>query len=165
MKKLISIIVLSSIATFNAVYLTIQAYAIKWQALNEITPLPCDINSTFSCSSVFTHDFSWIFWIPFPVIAMFVYPIIIAVALLGLLWKIKSHFKILFFMWIWGLLFNSYFIYHEILVSTYCLLCLACTLIIISIAVMWKIGMCEEKKKKEKTVLWKAKSKIKNIFK
>lgn len=145
-KKLISIMVLSAIATYNAVYLTIQGYNIKWQSLSEVAPLPCDISSTFSCSSVFTHDFAWIFGIPFPFIAIFVYPIIILVAYLGLIWKIRKHFTILFFMWIGGALFNSYFIYHEILVSTYCLLCLACTVIIVSVAIMGKIWESEIKK-------------------
>lgn len=139
-KKLIVTMLLSGIATFNAIYLTIKGYEIKWQSLSEIVPLPCDINSTFSCSSVFTHDFAWIFWIPFPLIAIFVYPIIILIAYLWLIWKIKNHFTILFYMWIGWALFNSYFIYHEILVSTYCLLCLACTVIIISVAIMGKIG-------------------------
>jgi hypothetical protein len=45
--------------------------------------------------------------------------------------KIKSHYKIILGMAIWGIFFNGYIIYNEYLISTYCLLCLLCTLIII----------------------------------
>ena len=153
-KKLMTIIFLSLIATFNATYLTFSAFNIKAQKAfsfwGETTSSFCDLNSTFSCSSVFTHDFSWMFWIPFSLIAMIVYPLIIAIAVMWFFGVIKNHYKILFLLAIWGLLFNSYIIVNEVFVSTYCLLCLMCTLIIISVWILAKAGMCDEMKKKEK---------------
>jgi uncharacterized membrane protein len=139
--KLIIIILLSLIAVFNASYLTIGAYELLEAKTNStwIIPFGCDLNSTFSCSWVFTHTFAWPFWIPFSLIALFVYPMIILIAGLWLAWKIKNHFTILFYMWIWWFLFNSYFIVNEIIVNTYCILCLMCTAIIVTIAILGKL--------------------------
>lgn len=149
--KLIIIILLSMIALFNAIYLTINAYELLFAKANStwIIPFVCDINSTFSCSSVFSHSFARPFWIPFPLIAIFVYPIIIIVSVLWLAWMIKKHFTILFYIWLAWFLFNSYFIINEIIVNTYCILCLICTLIIITIAILWKIWEIEIKKEKK----------------
>jgi uncharacterized membrane protein len=44
--------------------------------------MACDLNSTFSCSSVFKEDFAWIFGLPFSGIALAVYPIIAIIAIL-----------------------------------------------------------------------------------
>lgn len=139
-KKLLFIIALSIIATFNAVYLTYMAYTVTapwivwWWILWWVadTAYVCDFNQTFSCSSVFSNDFAWLFWIPFSLIALFVYPIIIAVAFLWLIKKIKSHYKIILAMAIWWVFFNGYIIVNEYLISTYCFLCLVCTAIIIT---------------------------------
>lgn len=148
MKKLIAIMILSVISTFNAVYLTIKAYGVR---ANEASGSSfCDISETFSCSNVFVFDFSWLFWIPFPAIAMIVYPVIFIIALLGYLWKIKNHFTILLAMAIGGLLFNGNIIFHEIQVMTFCLLCLMCTVFIASIWVMSYIWMKDEQKKLKK---------------
>lgn len=162
-KKLLTIIGLSIIATFNAIYLTFNAYSVKavkvfWQA--DAPSTFCDLSSTFSCSSVFTHDFAWIFGIPFALIAAFVYPTIIAIAIFWFLGKIKSYYKVLFFVALAWILFNSYIIYNEVLVWTYCLLCAACSVIIVTIAILAKVGYCEEKKKKPNLL-----GKIKSIFK
>lgn len=148
-KKLIAVIVLSLIAVFNAWYLTKNAYELKQAkevAKGSIIPFACDINSTFSCSWVFTHDFARPFGIPFALIALFVYPMIILVASLWLAWKIKKHFTILFYMWIGWFLFNSYFIVNEFIVNTYCILCLMCTVIIVTIAILWKYWEIEQRK-------------------
>lgn len=145
--KLIAIIILSMIAVFNAGYLTMSAYELL-EAKNSSTwllPFACDINSTFSCSLVFNHSFSWPFGIPFSLIALFVYPTIILIATLWLFWKIRKHFTILFYMWVAWFLFNSYFIVNEVIVNTYCPLCLMCTAIIISVAILWKLGQIEQK--------------------
>jgi uncharacterized membrane protein len=138
------------IAVFNAGYLTNSAYELLQSKVNStwILPFACDINSTFSCSWVFTHNFSRPFGIPFSLIALFVYPAIILIATLWLFWKIRKHFTILFYMWIAWFLFNSYFIVNEIIVNTYCLLCLMCTAIIISVAVLWKLWELEQKRLK-----------------
>lgn len=148
--KLIIIIILSLVAVFNAGYLTNSAYELLQSKVNStwILPFACDINSTFSCSWVFTHNFSRPFWIPFSLIALFVYPAIILIATLWLFWKIKKHFTILFYMWIAWFLFNSYFIINEIIVNTYCPLCLMCTAIIISVAILWKLWELEQKRLK-----------------
>ena len=123
------VIFLSLIAEFNAFYLTNWAYIIKkWQETSSF----CDINATFSCSSVFNFDFAWFFWIPFSEIAIAAYWIIILITILWMKKKLWwfNHFKALFAVWIWWLLFNSYIIYNEVLVSSYCLLCLMCTVIL-----------------------------------
>jgi uncharacterized membrane protein len=106
----------------------------------------CDINNTFSCSSVFSNNFSWIFWVPFSMIAMFVYPLIAIIALLWIFWKINNPFKILFIIWIWWLIFNGYVVYNEYMIWAYCLLCLICTAIIILILILSKIWYLEYKK-------------------
>ncbi|MDD2871147.1 MAG: vitamin K epoxide reductase family protein [Candidatus Gracilibacteria bacterium] len=145
--KLIIIIILSIIAIFNASYLTIGAYDLLEAKRNStgIIPFVCDINSTFSCSSLFNYSFTRIFGVPFPLIALFVYPMIILIAILGLTGVIKKHFSILFYLGIGGFLFNSYFIVNEIMVNTYCLLCLMCTFIIITIAILSKYGEVQNK--------------------
>jgi uncharacterized membrane protein len=136
---------LSLIASFNAAYLTYSAYlsegAQKVFWTNSIDSYLCDINSTFSCSTVFNHDFSWILWIPFSLLALIVYPLIILIAVLWLLNKIKNHYKILFFIGLWWIIFNSYIIYNEYVVWVYCLLCLICSFAIITTAILSKIGM------------------------
>ncbi len=136
-KKLLFIVIISIIATFNAGYLTYMAYTTVWV---ENAIYACDVNEIFSCSSVFNEKFAWIFGVPFSLIALFVYPIIVLVALLWLFKKIKSHYKIILLMSIWWVLFNSYIIYNEVLVATYCLLCLMCTVIIVinwSLSIKW----------------------------
>jgi len=147
--KLIIISLLWLAGTIDAAYLTNEAYKIKdslktfWWFWQEKIWMACDVNSTFSCSSVFKEDFAWIFWLPFSAIALAVYPIIGLIAFVGLKWKIKNHFKILLIMAIWGLIFNSYVIYNEYLIWAYCLLCLICTVIIITvlgISIAWLKG-------------------------
>ena len=141
MKKLITIIIISFIASINAAYLTYNAYILKasqntfniWTVSNSDIWFACDFNSTFSCSSVFSHDFAWIFWIPFSLIALIVYPIIIVIAYLWIKNKIKNVYKVLLLMVIWGILFNWYIIVNEYFVWVYCFLCLICTAIIIAI--------------------------------
>lgn len=146
-KKLIAVIILSLIAVWNAWYLTKSAYELLENKNNSewLIPFACDINSTFSCSGVFNHDFARPFGIPFSLIALFVYPLIILIASLWLAWKLKKHFTILFYLWIAGFLFNSYFIVNEFYVNTYCILCLMCTAIIITIAILGKLGEKEIK--------------------
>ena len=149
-KKLITIVILSFLASINAAYLTYNAYILKasqnlfqisWLSVNEnIAWFACDINSTFSCSSVFTHDFAWTFWIPFSLIALIVYPIILIVAFLWIKEKIKNVYKIIMLMVIGWIIFNWYIIVNEYFVWVYCFLCLICTAIIIAIwglSIIW----------------------------
>lgn len=144
MKKLITIIILSIIATFNAIYLTVIAYSINnwtvvfWGLNSSI----CDINNTFSCSSVFSNSFAWFFWIPFSLIATFVYPTIIIISLLWIFQKIKNPFKFLLIIWVCWIFFNGYIIFNEYTIWAYCLLCLICTfilLLILTLSTFWLI--------------------------
>jgi uncharacterized membrane protein len=106
MKKLITIIMLSFIASLNAAYLTYNAYLLKASENtfnielgdNSVIEFACDFNSTFSCSSVFSHDFAWVFGVPFSLIALIVYPIIMLIAYLGIKEKIKNVYKIILAM-------------------------------------------------------------------
>ncbi len=152
-KKLISIIMLALVWTFNAAYLTYYAFQSKadvpvygwWW----VWSFACDYNNVISCSWVFNQDFAWILWLPFSAIALIVYPVLAIFATLWLFWKIKNHFKILFFMALGGLIFNGYVITNEYFANVYCALCLICTVIIIAIGVMSKIADCKDKKSKK----------------
>ena len=128
MKKLHVVIVLCIIATINAAYLTLQAYQqLSW-------PSFCDISDTLSCSSVFNHTASQIFGIPFPAIALVVYPVLLIVALLWTMGRIRNHWTILRRMSLWGMMFNGYIIYQEaFVIKAFCPLCLLCTGIIVTI--------------------------------
>lgn len=133
MKKLYAILILALISLWNAIYLTISAFDYKaWNT----SSLFCDLNNTFSCSNLFSFDFAWIFWIPFPFIAVVVYPILALIAILWILKKCKKAFHILLVLWIWWMMFNSYIIYNEYLVWVYCLACLACTISITTITIL-----------------------------
>lgn len=133
MKKLYAIIVLALISMGNALYLTISALNYKaW----DTSKIACDINDTLSCSSLFSFDFAWIFGIPFPAIAMVVYPIITIIALLWVVKKCKKSFEIILWLGIWGILFNAYIIYNEFQIWIFCPACLACTASIATIAIL-----------------------------
>lgn len=141
MKKLYAILVLALLSLGNAIYLTIAAFNYK---AGDTSALFCDIGDTFSCSNLFSFDFAWIFGIPFPAIAMVVYPVIALIAVLGILGKMKNHFKILLIIAIMGMMFNSYIIYNEYVVWVYCLACLACSVAITTIAILSWIWVKEK---------------------
>lgn len=143
MKKLYAIIILSFFSILNAIYLTIWAFNYKaW----DTSELFCDVSSTFSCSSLFSFDFAWIFWIiPFPLLAMIVYPIIAIIAFMWVKKVIKNPFLPILILWIWWMLFNSYIIYNEYLVWIYCLACLACSFAITTIAIISSFGLRNKK--------------------
>ncbi|USN57616.1 MAG: hypothetical protein H6766_03240 [Candidatus Peribacteria bacterium] len=99
------------------------------------------MNATLSCGGVFGFSWAWIGGIPFPVIALVVYPV------LGFLaWKGRKYNKNSIRRWKYvrvisglGMLFNLYFLYHEIISGVYCPFCLICLVIIITIFVTsWK---------------------------
>lgn len=144
MKKLYAIIILAFISFLNAVYLTIEAFRLKSWATTEFI---CDINDKLSCSSLFTFDFAWIFGvIPFPLIAMFVYPIIAIIAFMWIKWKCQKPFLPLLIIAVCGMLFNSYFIFNEYLVWVYCPACLACSVAITTIAIISLVWIVCKKK-------------------
>jgi uncharacterized membrane protein len=145
MKKLyIAIMILAGIALWNAVYLTTQAYTLKSKMTESLGTYSsfCDINSTFSCSNVLLSPRAQIFGLPFPAIAIVVYPIIFLVALLGYLGMCRRSFEILAGMAIGGICFNGYFIYQEAFhIGSFCPLCLMCSGIIITILGISVYGM------------------------
>lgn len=145
MKKYLAIILLSIVAFVNAGYLTDKAYYLKNTLASERPMSFCDINQTFSCTTVLDSPYSEIFGIPFPMIALFVYPIIALIAVLGYRSGSAKHFKYLLAMGIGGALFNGFFILREYLyIGAYCYLCLICTAIIITISVLSAVGLREK---------------------
>jgi len=140
--KLLIITVLSIWAFFNAFYLsydwlftvenTSSLYFPVWNVVSGWSF--CDINETLSCSTVLQHPAAQVFWIPFPVLAMVVYPVILIISLLWIFKKIRNVFGYLSSIWLAWILFNSYFIYQETVnIWAFCPLCLLCSAIIITI--------------------------------
>lgn len=130
-RKLLAVIILCIVAIINAGYLTNMAYS-------EMSgPAFCDISSTLSCSSVFNNTASQIFGIPFPTIALVVYPILLLIAILGYYKKINNHRSWLRWLSLGGILFNGYIIFQEaFVIKAFCPLCLLCTAIIITIHIL-----------------------------
>ena len=140
-KKLLAIIILSSIAILNAWYLTYQAYSI---ILGAATTGFCDLNNFASCTNVLASPYSRIAGIPIPAIALVVYPIILLIALLWYYGKLRKPFHVLLAMSIWGIIMSAYFIYQEIFnIGALCLLCLMCSVIILSIFAISASGLRE----------------------
>jgi uncharacterized membrane protein len=127
-KKLLAVIILCIIAIINAAYLTNMAYS-------EMSGSSfCDINAMISCTSVFNNTASQIFGIPFPMIALVVYPILLLVAVLGYYKKITNHWAWLRWLSLGGMMFNGYIIFQEaFVIKAFCPLCLLCTGIITTI--------------------------------
>lgn len=71
------ILSLAIIAIANAAYLSRTAYLLLHGVS---TKSGCDINPTFSCSNVIIHPDTMIAGLPFPYLALIVYPIIAALA-------------------------------------------------------------------------------------
>lgn len=161
MKKLLTICIISVVAFLNAVYLTVQNYKIEHAPKWSISSF-CDLNNSFSCTNVLSSPYSKVFWLPFPAIAMAVYPIIFVIAFLGIQWIIKKPFHILTALWIAGTLFNSFFISREFLyIGSYCPLCLWCTAMIVTIAILSIIWVFSDFwKETKKWLIWKVKDKL-----
>ncbi len=126
MKKYLIIAGLAVVAAINAAYLTSVAYSAIGSSF-------CDISETLSCSKAFSQPETMFLGFPFPAVALLVYPIIFLVAMISFAKKKRFGFKILAWMSGLGILFNSYYIYQEYLLETYCPLCLLCSAIIITI--------------------------------
>ncbi len=137
-KLLLFVMVIAGIAWIDALYLTYHALTLPagtllWGA----GPLFCDISSTFSCSSVLQNPYSQIFGLPFPAIAILVYPVIFCIAMLAYVLKDKLFTRILTVLALMGMCFNGYFISIEYFkIGAYCPLCLLCTGIITTIFAM-----------------------------
>lgn len=147
-KKLLAILILSALAFFNAVYLTNQAFTLRDKLAASVGTYSsfCDLNSTFSCSNVLLAPAAQVFGLPFPAIAMAVYPIIFLIALLGYFGKCRKTYQILTGLSLGGICFNSYFIYQEAVnIGSFCPLCLICSAIIVTI---FGLSLSEIMKKK-----------------
>jgi uncharacterized membrane protein len=136
-KTYLIILLLCIIAIGNASYLSYHAYAF-WFAENAdaLRNLPCDISSMFSCSDILKNSRALIFGIPFPMIALVVYPVLAILAIIGYLKKSLTLMKIITVMALMGMCFNGYVISQEIIIMVFCPLCALCTLIIITIAIL-----------------------------
>lgn len=133
-KKYTIILILALVALGNAVYLSAKAY----QLLNPVEGVTvssgCDINATLSCTNVIIHPDTMIAGIPFPYLAVIVYPIIILLTLWGLKVATNKPAKIINWVALGGILFNGYIIFQEVFfIHAYCILCIICTAIIVSI--------------------------------
>ena len=134
--KFLYIQVLSVIAFINAVYLSYKAYFVRFVDPAGLTSF-CDISSLFTCTDVLRHPLSQVFGVSFPWIAMIVYPVIFVVAYLGYKKLNKCYAKVLVMLSFLGMLFNGFIIYREAMyIHAYCLLCLLCSVIIVSIFVL-----------------------------
>ncbi len=138
-KFFVIILILAIIGVYNAIDLSIYAYQ-YWDSTNAamLQALPCDINATLSCSGILQNPRAIIFSIgafkvAFPMIALFVYPVLALLALSGWIRKSTTEAKWLTGLAVGGILFNGYVISQEIIVGVFCPLCAMCTLIIITI--------------------------------
>ncbi|MFA6080627.1 MAG: vitamin K epoxide reductase family protein [Candidatus Gracilibacteria bacterium] len=133
-KKYLIILILALIALGNAIYLSSKAYQLLHPVPGVIVSSGCDINATISCTSVIVHPDTMIAGIPFPYLALIVYPIIILLTLWGLAIGTNKPAKIINWVALGGMLFNGYIISQEVLyIHAYCLLCLICAAIIVTI--------------------------------
>lgn len=136
MKKIQYIIALAVIAIGNAVYLSYKAYVYKFVDPNGLFSF-CDFNATASCTEVLRHPLSEVFGIPFPWIALVVYPVILILAVLAYKKSSMRLVRTIQILAAMGMMFNGFIIYREVVyIHAYCLLCLMCTAIIISIFVL-----------------------------
>lgn len=128
------IIIVSVVAFINALYLSMQAYAYRIAAQDGSSF--CDFSSGVSCSAVLQSPYSHVFGIPFPWIALGVYPVLFAIALIGLRRMSVGPARALAVLSFLGMMFNFFIMYRELMfIHAFCVLCFLCTLIIISIFV------------------------------
>lgn len=134
MKKYLIILALALVGVANAAYLSYHAYDFWFGANAEaLRNLPCDISSMFSCSDILRNPRALVFGVPFPMIALIVYPLLTALAVSGWIRQSLTEAKILTALSLGGMCFNGYVISQEYIVGIFCPLCAMCTLIIISI--------------------------------
>lgn len=132
MKKSLVIIVLCVVAIFNASYLSYKAY--EFMSSGAVSSSFCDLSQTSSCTEVLKHPLSRVFGIPFPWIALVVYPALFALAIAAYSSNKISYVKSIQKLSFLGMLFNGFIIYREMFyIYSYCLLCLICTAIIVTI--------------------------------
>lgn len=131
--KYLLIVLLCVVAIANAAYLSNEAYQYMYVDSSALSSF-CDLSQNISCSEVLKSPYSRVFGIPFPWIALAVYPILLGLAYLGYKSKDVFYAKTIQVLSLLGMLFNFFIIYREMFyIFAYCILCLICTLIIISI--------------------------------
>ncbi len=136
MKHYRSIVILSAIAMINAAYLSYKAYFFRYVDPLGLTSF-CDFSKFNSCSEVLRHPLSNVFGIPFPWVALAVYPILLGLAWYGYKKQSITQAKIIATFSFLGVCFNGFIIYREILfIKAFCILCFICTLIIITIFIL-----------------------------
>lgn len=145
MKQYRTIIILAAVAIVNAAYLSYKAYFFRYIDPMGLTSF-CDFSKVNSCSEVLRHPLSNVFGIPFPWVALVVYPIILGVAWYGYKHQSYLQAKIIATLSFLGVCFNGFIIYREIFfIKAFCLLCFICTLIIITIFIL-SLKMVKESK-------------------
>ena len=147
MKKYLFIAILAAIAIVNAAYLSWEAYQIVYLNADTVRLFSiCDINSTFSCTSALDSAYSRPFGIPFPFIALVVYPVLLLLALIGYMTRSYGYAKALAILSFMGMCFNGYIIYMETFyIHAFCPLCLFCSAIIITIFITSLFILSEKK--------------------
>lgn len=80
------------------------------------------------------HPLSQVFGIPFPMIALAVYPVLLALAVIGWMKNSAVFFKPLAALAAMGTAFNAFIIYREaVYIKSFCILCLLCSAIIVTV--------------------------------
>jgi len=134
-----TIIIVSAIGMLNAIYLTYLFLQDKW---GEAEKSFCDINASLSCSSVITSKYAQFLGVPVCTIALFVYPVLIALAWMTLKRKkTRNLFYAISLLSAMGLMLNIVYIYNEIIyIKALCALCILCTVFIATALVMSILG-------------------------
>lgn len=144
-KKYAIIIGLALVAIVNASYLSYKSYIYHFVNTKNLTTI-CDFSRFSSCTDVLRNPLSLVFGIPFPWIALVVYPILLGLAVYGYKKASIVPAKIIMVLSAMGMSFNSFIIYREIrYIHAYCILCLICTAIIITIFAL-SVSMVREAK-------------------
>lgn len=133
MKKYQIIIGLALVAIVNAAYLSYKSYIYHFVHVKNLSTI-CDFTGIGSCTDVLRDPLSLVFGIPFPWIALVVYPVLLGLAWYGYKHSSYKQASILAVLSGLGMCFNGFIIYREIrYIHAYCILCLICTAIIITI--------------------------------
>lgn len=134
-KKYLLIITLAVLALINAAYLSKHAYDFQIKNTGSKSTF-CDVSGSLSCSSVLESPYSKVFGVPFPWIALLVYPVLIVIGLIGLRTRKVVYAQVLATLSFLGVLFNGFIMYRELaLIHAFCILCFMCSLIIITICI------------------------------
>jgi uncharacterized membrane protein len=140
----LTVITVSAIGMLNAIYLTYLFLQDKW---GEAEKSFCDINSSLSCSSVITSQYAQFLGVPVCTIALFVYPVLIALAWMTLkAKKTRNLFYGISLLSAMGLMLNIVYIYNEITyIKALCALCILCTIFITIDLGMSMVGFAKSK--------------------